>query len=315
MRHLLLTSTLFQQTPGPHQDILARGGFTITPMRGPLPQSILIEKIACHDAILCDEDDLSAAVLHKAKPRLKVISKVGATTAAIDSQACDQLGITLLTTAGINHNAVAEHTLCLMLALSRNLIHNHLDIRKGHWRRLPGNELRGRRLGILGLGRIGLAVAQLAHAFGMELHGHSRNWPAKQTANLNIQQHHSPVELAKAVDILSLHCPLTPQSHHLLNRDFIARMRPSTCIINTSRGALVDEQALCEALDNGHIGGYACDVLESEPPDKDDPLLRNPKTIITPHIGALTFQGIPRQLELAAEQLINFFENTTATIS
>lgn len=304
---LLLTSCLFQNTPGPHVGLLARAGLRTVPMRGPLPESELIAALGDHDALLCDTDDITAAVLETACPRLKVISKVGASTRSIDLEACKRHGVTVLTTSGVNHHAVAELTIGLILALSRNIPSSAQALRAGLWVRDPGHELRDRRLGVVGLGRVGKEVARLGHAFGMRVAACCRSWPDEFAASLGIERAPNLAALAARSDVLTLHPTLSPETIGMVDAEVLAALPPGALLVNTSRAAVVDSRALLAALESGHLGAYASDVPEPEPPDPDDPLIRHPRTLFTPHTGTFTVQSIPRLLVLAAENLVLFF--------
>lgn len=309
---VLLTSCLFQNTAGPHFRVLDAAGMATTRLRGPLPESELLAALGDFDALLCDTDDVTEAVLEKARPRLRVISKVGASTASIDTAACARHGVAVLTTTGINHHAVAELTLGLILSLSRRIPSSAEALRAGRWRRDPGNELRGRRLGVVGLGRIGQEVAKLARCFGMEVSAFTPNWPEEFAASHGIHRCPGLLDLAGVADVLTLHPALSPDTMEMINRDVLRALPAGALLINTSRAALVDHQAVLDALDSGHLGGFASDVPEGEPPDPDDPLIRHPLALITPHVGSLTHQSIPRLLTKAAENLVAFLrENPT----
>jgi D-3-phosphoglycerate dehydrogenase len=270
----------------------------------------LLAALGAFDALLCDNDDVTAAVLAKACPRLRVISKVGASTSSFDTAACARHGVSLLTTTGINHHAVAELALGLILSLSRGIPASATALREGRWRRDPGNELRGRRLGIVGLGRIGQEVAKLAGCFGMVISAVTPNWPHDFAATHGIQRRDSVLELAENSDVLTLHPALSPDTVAMIGRDVLRAMPAGSILINTSRAALVDHQAVLEALDSGHLGGFASDVPEGEPPDPDDPIIRHPRSLITPHVGAFTHQSIPRLLTKAVDNLVGFFQTS-----
>lgn len=304
---VLLTSCLFRNTPGPHQTVLGQADFRLTPLRGPLPESELMAALGDYDALLCDGDDVTAAVLEHACPRLKIISKVGSSTTSIDMEACSRHGVSVATTSGINHHAVAELTIGLILSLARQIPATAEAVKGGRWRREPGNELRERELGIVGLGRIGQQVARLARCFGMRVRAFARHWPEDFAREIGVARADSLLDLAATADVLTLHPALNPSSTGMVDRALLRAMPPGALLINTSRAALVDHDAVLEALESGQLGGFASDVPEAEPPDADDPLVRHPKAIITPHIGSLTYQSIPRLLIKAAENLVEFF--------
>ncbi len=305
---VLLTSCLFQSTPGAHRALLGRSGLEVTHLRGPLPASELGGALRGHEALVCDNDDVTAEVLSGAVPDLRVISKVGSSTSSIDLEACRRHNVQVLTTSSINHHAVAEQTFALILSLSRRVVPLANAIREGKWRREPGNELRGRRLGILGLGRIGLEVAGLGRAFGMQVLGYGKFWPDEEAARLGIERMPDPAALASECDILSLHTSYRAETHYIANDDLISALPPGALLINTSRAALVDPGAVLAALQSGHLGGFASDVPEPEPPDPDDPLILHPSALFTPHVGSFTFQSVPRILVRAVENLLGFLK-------
>jgi D-3-phosphoglycerate dehydrogenase len=202
---------------------------------------------------------------------------------------------------------VAEHTFCLLLALVRNLVDSVNATRAGKWTRITGNELWQKRVGIVGLGRIGQEVVKRCRGFEMEVHAFGNYWPAEFAQKQQLIRHVSLDAMLPDLDVLSLHTMLSLETRHLINADRISKMPKGALLINTSRGELVDSSAVLNALNSGHLGGYAADVMETEPPPPDHPLPRHPKAIITPHIGSRTYESVPRQAMRATKNLINFF--------
>ncbi|MGI9241183.1 MAG: NAD(P)-dependent oxidoreductase, partial [Verrucomicrobiales bacterium] len=239
-------------------------------------------------------------------PKLKVISKYGIGVDKIATGYASDKGIPVLFTPGVNHTTVAEHTFALIRALAGNLPEAVSRTKAGEWFRPTGFELWKKKLGIVGLGRIGIEVARRARAFEMELHGFGNYWPEAEAAELGISRHETIAGLAAEVDILSLHTKLTEASHHMINAEVLDGMKEGSVLINCGRGELVDQGAVIAALDSGKLAGYAADVLDVEPPPADHPLLNHPKAIITPHIGSRTFESVPRQAVKATRNLINF---------
>ena len=308
MLRVLLTTTSFQDTTGAHQDLLAAQAFEVLRERGPLPERRMLELAGQFDAFLCGDDEITAAVLDKARPRLQVISKYGVGLDKIDLVACTLRGVPVLYTPGVNHATVAEHSFCLLLALARRLIDCVEGVRAGEWKRLTGHELFGKRIGIVGLGRIGQEVARRAVAFGMQVHALTPHWPESFARETKIEQHQTIASLLPEMDVVSLHTGLTNETRHLLNGERFAQMKPGALLVNTARAELVDLPALLHALATGNLGGYGTDVLEAEPPPPDHPLLRHPRVIVTPHIGSRTFESVPRQAMRALLNLINFLK-------
>ncbi|MFD0895268.1 phosphoglycerate dehydrogenase [Luteolibacter ambystomatis] len=302
---VLLTTCSFQDTPGPHHALLESQGWEIVRERGPLPESRMLELAGEFDAFLCGDDDITRAVLDKSLPRLRVISKYGIGLDKIDIPSTKELKIPVLFTPGVNHDTVAEHTFALLLAITKNLIFSVDSTRAGRWDRKTGNELYAKRIGLIGLGRIGQEVAKRAAAFGMEVHGFGNYWPEEVAAQYGIRRHDTLESLFSSVDIISPHTKLGADTHHCVSAERIAFMPDGGWIINTGRGELVDAAAVIAALDSGKLAGYATDVLDQEPPPADHPLLHHPKVIVTPHIGSRTFESVPRQAMKSLVNLIN----------
>lgn len=303
---ILLTTTSYQDTPGDHHARLESQGYEIVRERGPLPESRMLALAGEFDGFLCGDDHITRAVLERAAPRLKVISKYGIGLDKIDLAAAIEKRIPVLFTPGVNHTTVAEHTFCLLLAYTKNLVAGANAAREGKWLRTTGHELWRKRIGLIGLGRIGQEMAKRCLGFDMEVHAYGNYWPEDFAALYPMTRHHSVESLLGAVDYLSLHTKLDTRTHHLLNAERLALLPQGAVVINTSRGELVDSAALLAALDSGHIAGYAADVMEQEPPPADHPLLAHPKTLITAHIGSRTYESVPRQAMKATNNLINF---------
>ena len=306
-KRILLSTTSYQDTPGAHHDLLNSQGYEIVFERGPLSEARMLELAGQFDGLLCGDDAITEAVLAKSQPRLKVISKYGIGLDKIDLGACKEHRVPVLFTPGVNHTTVAEHTFCLLLALVRNLVDSVNATREGKWKRITGNELWQKRIGVIGLGRIGQEMVKRCRGFEMEVHGFGNYWPAEFAQQQKIVRHVSLDAMLPQVDILSLHTMLSHETRHLINADRIAKLPKGAILVNTSRGELVDSAAVLAALDSGHLSGYAADVMEVEPPPPDHPLLRHPKAIITPHIGSRTYESVPRQAMRATKNLINFF--------
>ncbi|MGC4014054.1 MAG: phosphoglycerate dehydrogenase [Luteolibacter sp.] len=302
---VLLTTCSFQDTPGPHHALLESQGWEIVRERGPLSEARMLELAGDFDAFLCGDDDITRAVLDKSLPRLRVISKYGIGLDKIDIPSTKELKIPVLFTPGVNHDTVAEHTFALLLAITKNLIFSVDSTRAGRWDRKTGNELYAKRIGLIGLGRIGQEVAKRAAAFGMEVHGFGNYWPDEVAAQYGIQRHDTLESLFSSVDIISPHTKLGADTHHCVSAERIALIPDGGWIINTGRGELVDGAAVIAALDSGKLAGYATDVLDQEPPPADHPLLHHPKVIVTPHIGSRTFESVPRQAMKSLVNLIN----------
>jgi D-3-phosphoglycerate dehydrogenase len=305
---VLLTTCSFQDTPGPHHALLESKGFEIIRERGPLSEARMMELAGDFDAFLCGDDAITRAVLEKSSPRLRVISKYGIGLDKIDIAATKEMNIPVMFTPGVNHTTVAEHTFALLLAMTKNLIPSVDATRKGNWYRPTGHELWKKKIGIVGMGRIGQEVARRAYGFEMEIHGFGNFWPQEIADQFGVIRHDTVESLFSKVDIISPHTKLTATTKHLINAERIALMKPGSWIVNTGRGELADANAILAALESGHLAGYGTDVMEQEPPAADEPLLCHPKAIVTAHIGSRTFESVPRQAMKALQNLIHFLE-------
>ena len=303
MTRVLLTTTSFQDTPGVHHDLLAATGFEIVRERGPLPEARMLELAGQFDAYLCGDDALTRAVIQKSLPRLKVISKYGIGLDKIDVKAATDLKVPVLFTPGVNHTTVAEHTFALMLAAVRNLVVEANHTAAGRWTRITGNEVCGKTLAIVGLGRIGKEVAVRAAAFGLKLVGYGNYWDEDFARWYGMERVETIDEALTRADIVSLHTKLTPATRHLINARNLPLLKRGAVIVNCARGEIIELSALVEALKSKHLLAYATDVLDQEPPPPEHPLLGLPNVIITPHIGSRTHESVQRQATCAVENL------------
>jgi D-3-phosphoglycerate dehydrogenase len=287
-------------------DMLTGIGASIDTMAGKVTEARLIEALAkpTQAIVMRGNPPITRAVLEAAAPHLKVIAKPGAGVDSVDLKAATEHGIPIMTAGYGNAPAVAEITIGFMLALGRDIIRLDARTRGGDWRRDDYNssELSGRTLGLVGFGRIGRRVAELAKAFGMRVSVFTRT-PAKVTPDLAAVAG-SFDALLRAADYVSLHCPLNEATRGLMSREAIAAMRPGAFLVNTGRGALVDEAALADALASGRIAGAALDTLSQEPPPSGNPLLAAPNLILTPHIAGLTTGAVQRTGKTTAENII-----------
>ncbi len=303
---ILLTTCSYQDTPGPHHALMESQGWDIVRERGPLSEARMLALAERQfDAFLCGDDAITRAVLEKCAPNLKVISKYGIGLDKIDLATTKEMKIPVLFTPGVNHDTVAEHTIALLLALTKNLYPSIQATKEGKWTRLTGYELLGKRIGLIGLGRIGQEVAKRASAFGMEVHGFGNYWPEDIAEEYRITRHHALNGLFEASQIISPHTKLTPESHHSVNSVRLGLMPDNSWLVNTGRGELISQADVIAALDSGKLAGYATDVLDEEPPAPDHPLLHHEKVIVTPHIGSRTYESVPRQAMKSLTNLIN----------
>ena len=251
---------------------------------------------------------VDAAMLEKA-PKVRVIGRAGVGVDNIDVEAATRRGIVVMNTPGANAVAVAELAIGLMISLARHLSRADASTRAGKWEKktFQGTELRGKELGILGLGRIGVEVAKRAKALGMTVSAHDPYVSPALARDLGLRLC-SLDDLYTGSDYLSLHLGLTPQTQGMINAGSLAMMKKGVRIVNCARGELVDEAALCAALRSGHVAGAALDVFVAEPP-KNSPLLELPNLIATPHIGASTVEAQDAVGVQLAEQVREYLKN------
>jgi D-3-phosphoglycerate dehydrogenase len=250
-----------------------------------------IEVIRDADVLIVGLQRITAKVLDAAK-RLKVIGRCGVGLDNIDLKAAGAKGIPVVYTPGANAQAVADLTLGLMLALARKLPQADRMTREGQWKRIMGNDLWGKTLGICGLGQIGFNVARRAKGFDMNVIAYDLFENPALAAERGIR-YKSKAEVLGESDFVTLHLPLTSETQGFIGMDELKAMKKSAILVNTSRGGIVDENALYLALKTGEIAGAALDVFEHEPPGKT-PLVQLDNFIGTPHIGGITTEALDR---------------------
>ncbi len=305
MTRVLLTTTSFQDTPGIHHEMLEAAGFEIVRERGPLPESRMLELAGQFDAYLCGDDAMTRAVMEKSLPRLKVISKYGIGLDKIDLASAKDLGLPVLFTPGVNHTTVAEHTFALLLAVVRNLVVEANHVAAGRWTRITGNELCGKTLLLVGLGRIAKEVAVRARAFGLKVVVFANHWDEDFARWQGLERVETLDEGLKLADFVTLHTKLTEKTKGLLDARRLALLKDGAVIVNTGRGELIDLDALVAAIKSGKLR-YGADVLDQEPPPADHPLLGLAGVTLTPHIGSRTHESVQRQASCAVENLTRF---------
>lgn len=304
---VLLTSTSFQDTPGTHQDLLYNQGFEVDTLRGPIPEAELLPIIADYDAVICGDDEYTAAVIAKGKTgRLKYICKYGVGLDKIDLEAAKAQDIPVTNCPGVNQVSVAEHVFALILCFSRNVHLEHNVTQAGGWYRYVGNEIHGKTLAIFGLGSVGKEVAKRGLCFGLKVKVFDKYIDQDFVQRYEVEVCDSVEALIQDSDIISLHAPLTTETHHIFSKKRLTEhAKKGVVIVNTSRALLVEFAALETGLADGTIGGYLTDVLEVEPMIKDHPLTKMPNVIITPHIGSRTYESVARQGSMAVQNLLD----------
>jgi phosphoglycerate dehydrogenase-like enzyme len=288
--HALIGPAPLAEAGGPFLDVLREAGFT--PVYPDRPEQMneaeLLRKLDGVSASVAGSEPYTRRVL-EARPGLRVIARVGVGYDAVDVGAATEHGVVVTITPGANQDAVAEHTFSLILALAKKVVPQQLALRAGGWPRSATLPLRGRTLGIIGLGRIGKAVAIRAAAFRMRVLACESLPDLAFVTGQGIAL--VPLErLLAESDFVSLHVPLTHQTQHMINRRTLALMKPTAHLVNTARGPLVSESDLYEALTTGRLAGAGMDVYEREPPGKS-PLLELDNVVLTAHTAGVDVQS------------------------
>lgn len=264
------------------------------------------------DAVIVrSETKITADVLAAGK-KIKIVGRAGVGVDNIDVAAASRQGVLVVNVPGGNTISAAEHTVALLLSLSRNIPAANESLKKGEWSRskFTGSELQGKTLGLIGLGRIGREVAKRCQSFGMRVVGYDPYASEDYAKAFNITL--EPLEaIYKEADYLTVHVPLNDTTKHLLNAKTLQQLKPGVRIINCARGGIIEEKALAAAIQSGHIKGAALDVFEEEPPPKDNPLLSLPQVIVTPHLGAATEEAQVKVAHELAETIRDYFMNGT----
>ena len=259
----------------------------------PTSNEIAAQRIADAEIVVANRErtPLNAAVLAQA-PKLRLIAQTGMRGAHLDVPFATERGILIAGTAGsknvrsagFNAASTVELTIGLMLAAGRRIPYGDAELRQGRWSQFVGRELAGRKLGIVGHGRIGARVGEIAKAIGMEILAWSPNMTPERAAAAGVRAMELDALLAEA-DVVSVHLQLTPMSRGLISRERLAKMKPDALLVNTARGPIVDEDALTEMLQSGRLWGAALDVYGQEPLPETHPLFSLPNVVLTPHVG------------------------------
>jgi glycerate dehydrogenase len=271
------------------------------------PPELVIERAREAEVALTNKTVLTRDAI-VVLPRLKYIGVLATGYNVVDIAAARERGIPVTNVPDYGTPSVAQHTFALLLELASKVGHHAQTVRESRWVRSPDFcywdsalvELQGLVFGVIGFGKIGRAVATLADAFGMHVLVHSRSKPANLPPQFEFV---SLDDLLSRSDVVSLHCPLTPENKQFINTAQLARMKSNAFLLNTSRGPLLDEQAVADALNSGKMGGAALDVLSIEPPKADNPLISAKNCIITPHLAWATRAARARLMNIAVENI------------
>jgi len=274
----------------------------------PLSQAELIEAVKTADVLVPTVTDrIDARILAQANPNLRLIASFGTGVDHIDLASARQRGITVTSTPGVLTEDTADMTLALILAVSRRLAEGERIVRDGHWEGwsptwMLGHRIWGKRLGIIGMGRIGQAVANRARAFGLSIHYHNRNRVAPEVEeDLEATYWESLDQMLARMDFVSINCPHTPATYHLLSARRLKLLQPHAYVVNTSRGEVIDENALVRMLGAGELAGAGLDVFEHEPAINPK-LVEMENVVLLPHMGSATIEG---RMDMGEKVIIN----------
>ena len=281
-------------------------------------QEQAIQRIGDSEIVLVNKVPINETILSQC-PNLKLICVQATGYNIVDCEACKKHGVLVTNVPSYGTAAVAQFTIALLLELCHRIgLHNH-SVHQGDWIQCtnfcywltPQTELGGKTIGIVGFGRIGQAVARLAKAFDMKVLAYSRTeYPGFE----DVAEYVDLDSLLNRSDIVSLHCPLFPETEKIINAETLAKMRDGAILINTSRGGLVDEPALVEALKSGKLRGAAVDVVSAEPMMADNPLLSAPNCIITPHIAWAPVESRQRLLDCVVDNIRAYLNGTPQNV-
>ncbi|HYZ30756.1 MAG TPA: hydroxyacid dehydrogenase [Crenalkalicoccus sp.] len=284
----------------------ARPDLEVVILQDPPPEAFHQHLSTAH-AALCWLETVDRAALDAA-PHLRVVSRYGVGFDTVDIPACTARGIPVMVANGSNDLSVAEHAMMLMLAVARRAVDADRHVRQGGWWLPDGPgmvDLAGRTALVVGYGRIGSRVARFCRAFDMRVMVHDPFWHPARLAADGVEPARDLRAAFGRADVVTLHCPLTPATHHLMDRAAFAALKPGAILVNTARGPIVDQAALAEALASGRLQGAGLDVLEVEPTAADNPLFRLPNLVVSPHNAASTEEGLARMARRAAQNILD----------
>ncbi|MFI4850729.1 MAG: phosphoglycerate dehydrogenase [Gimesia chilikensis] len=294
---------------GPHFEILQAAGFEVDTVPTDVdlrkePHRV-VEQVQGYDAVLAGAEIYSREVLTQL-PDLRIVSRYGVGFDAVDLAAADDLDIAVTITPGVNHHSVAEQAFALLMGVARLTRSQDQAVRRGEWERALTPRVWGSTIGIVGLGRIGQAVA--TRAIGMGMHVLAYDPYANQEF---VDQHGIKLvsldDLLAQSDYVTLHLPVTPETVDLINKDSLAKMKQGSVLINTARGGLVDEDALIEALQSGHLRAAGLDVFKKEPLPVESPLIKLDNVLLSCHIGGLDQESHRDAYAMAAHNIVKLY--------
>jgi D-3-phosphoglycerate dehydrogenase / 2-oxoglutarate reductase len=296
MRVAIITPEEMIRNPGPEVQILREAGFEVrypadpTFTRGLGTEEETIRVLGGASAVVAGGEWFTPKVLSTLR-QLRVIARAGVGFDRVDVAAATANGVVLTITPTANHAAVAEHTIALLLAVTRSIVRNDRELRSGQWMRWTLRPVRGKTMGLVGLGRIGRSTATRCIGMGMKVLA-AELYPDREFVKANGIELVDFETLLVRSDFVSLHCPLSDATRGLMNAAAFSRMKPGSIFVNTARGGLVVESALIDALNSGHLGGAGLDVFEKEPPESNNPLFKMDNVVVTTHLAGGDTQSL-----------------------
>ncbi len=295
---------------GPHFDILKEGGFEVVTVPADVdlrkePHRV-VEQVQGYEAVIAGAEPFTREVLEQL-PDLKVISRYGVGYDAVDLDACDELGKVVTITPGVNHHSVAEQAFALIMGIARLSRSQDQAVRKGQWEWHLTPRVWGSTIGIMGLGRIGQAVATRAIGMGMTVLAYDP-YPNQAFADEHQIKLVDLDELYQQSDYVTLHLPVTPDTLDIINKDSLAKMKAGAVLINTARGGLVDEEALIESLESGQLKAAGLDVYKKEPLPVDSPLIKLENVLLSCHTGGLDRESHRDAYAMAAQNIVRLYQ-------
>lgn len=311
MRVLITPTSLCRTPDAPSLQRLRDLGYDLelNPFGRPMTADELAAALPGIHGVVAGLDDYSEGALRSADA-LRVIARYGTGVNNVDLEAAARRGITVTRTPGANSMAVAEHTMGLVLSVARGIPRLDQGVRAGEWPRTEGRELHGGTLGVIGFGAIGQLVAERAKGFGMRVIAYDPMLPDDTFAAADVERALLD-DLCRRSDVVSVHVPLMPETHHLLDARRIDLLPPDAIIVNTARGGLIDEGAARAALETGALYGVGIDVYETEPPSAS-PLVGHPRVVATAHSGGHTRQAVQRMTEQSIGDLLAVLAGDTS---
>lgn len=282
------------------------------------PKELIIERAKDADVIILNKIPITREILAEL-PKLKFIATLATGYNQLDCEALKERGIPVSNIPSYSTNGVAQMTFSFLLEFT-NRVSSYTDaVKRLEWSecedfcfwKTPLHELDGKTLGIIGFGKIGRKVSEIANAFGMKICAYT---PSGKKDSAEYAEFTSLDDLLKKSDFITLHCPLTEKTNKLVNKEFLDKIKDGACLINTARGGIIDEQAVSDALKSGKLRCYGTDVLSTEPPAKDNPLFTSPNTFITPHIAWAAYETRARLLEILNGNIKAFLEGAPINV-